>query len=534
MNFEGVSMKCVVTKTHLFVRFLSTLLLIFISTTVFAKTITILSFNDFHGQLREAKGPEGKNPGMPKFVTAVKQIEKQAPNVIVVSGGDNYQGSCLSNLLFGSPVNRMMKMIHVAASAVGNHEFDWGTQWFKPWMKEGHFVYLAANIYSKKTGKLVSWAKPYLMVKKDGVKIAFIGLVTQQTPETTKYSNIKNLIFKKDVPSLQKWINFLRAGKDPAGKPDVIIALTHIPSFQNAKTKQISGEEISRVCRQAKGLDAVISGHSHQMVSGYLHHIPVVQAFCHGRALGKLTIVLNQKNQIIKITPSLVKLYKIKSSLLPNPEAEKIYQLDQSKIASKVDKVIGYAKGELSHHPHHKPIVTLLGSWAAKIVKNHFGVKVAIINGGNLRRGLYPGKITVGDLYEIEPFDNTIVTMKISGKALKNAIEHGILNPSVAGGNGQFAGLRLKYNSQNPFGKRIVSLTFDNGQPIHMHQYYSVATCDFVYTGGDGYDFQNAKDFVNTHVLMRDLFINAIKKQKIVVPQPVDYVADVAQQKKAA
>ena len=72
----------------------------------------------------------------------------------------------------------MMREIDVSASVAGNHEFNWGIECISKWERNGNFPFLAANILNKKTGKPVEWAKPYLMVEKNGVKVAFIGLAT--------------------------------------------------------------------------------------------------------------------------------------------------------------------------------------------------------------------------------------------------------------------------------------------------------------------------------------------------------------------
>ena len=177
---------------------------LFITTSFFAKTIEVISFNDFHGAMKEDTSTYGKNIGMAKLVTAIKDLEKTYKgHFILVAGGDNYQGSAMSILTKGKPVSEMFKELHVTASAVGNHEFDWGIKYLTQWEKDGGFPFLAANIINKKTHKPVKWAKPYLIVNKDGVKIAFIGLATIATPFTTAKKNIKSLKFIDSAKAAQ-------------------------------------------------------------------------------------------------------------------------------------------------------------------------------------------------------------------------------------------------------------------------------------------------------------------------------------------
>src|SRR3712207_4843728 len=111
------------------------------------KVVDVLMFNDFHGNLAEDVREKGKNIGMAKMVGYVKEAIRKNPNTIVVSGGDNYQGTAMSNLTYGAPVSAMMKAMNVVASSVGNHEFDWGVSHMEKWQKDGGFDFLAANIY---------------------------------------------------------------------------------------------------------------------------------------------------------------------------------------------------------------------------------------------------------------------------------------------------------------------------------------------------------------------------------------------------
>ena len=98
------------------------------------KVIEILSFNDFHGNVLES----GKNIGAAKLAGIIKEYQKKDKEsdtygVATVSGGDMYQGTAISNILEGAPVNEMIKEIGVVASAIGNHEYDWGSDKIKPW-----------------------------------------------------------------------------------------------------------------------------------------------------------------------------------------------------------------------------------------------------------------------------------------------------------------------------------------------------------------------------------------------------------------
>ena len=502
-------------------------LTLLLSVTLFAKTIEVITFNDFHGSFAEDTSPKGKDVGMEKFVTAVKnEVKNCNGNDIIVSAGDSYQGSAISVLTKGSPVSDMMKEIHVSASAVGNHEFDWGIDCFNEWQIDGGFPFLAANIINTKTKKPVKWAKPYIIVIRDGVKVAFIGLATIETPFATSKKNLKNIEFTDPAKAAQQWIDFLNAGKDKAGKPDVIIALTHIPSYQSEPGAKITGPEINNLCNNTKGLNAVISGHSHKIVSGKINNVSIVQAYCNGRALGILKIELTNDNKLVNITPSVIEVYKNKSKLQKDKEATKILEKYLARI-KKLDQPIGRADGDLLKDENGNSI-SVIGAWVTKTMAEHTCSQIAVINSGGVRTGLNSGNITISEMYGLMPFDNTVVTMKLSGKDLKRVIEHSL------DGMGEFYGLKVHYDSSAVKGKQIVSMNLLNGKPIEMNKYYRVTTLDFAYNGGDRFDFAGAKDVKDTQETLRELLINSIKEKKAIQPVKTDYLIDVAAQQKAA
>lgn len=489
------------------------------------KLVDILSFNDFHGSVAEEVGDTGKNVGMSKLVAAAKDAVTANPDTIIVSGGDNYQGTAISNLTYGAPVSEMMKAMGVLASAVGNHEFDWGADRIAKWGKDGGFPFLASNIYDKKTGKPVDWAKPYLITEKGGLRIAFIGLAHPDTPTLTKAEYVTGLEFRDVVTSAQEWIDYLKAGKAPEGTPDVIIALTHLDSSQNSKTNEITGTA-AELCKKVKGLDGVISAHSHLTVSGMVNNVPVVQAYYNGRALAKLSIAMDPNGKLIAIAPSVNQIFTNKKNIIADPDTTAAYDKFDKELKPVLGEKLGTATAEFTHDRNSKGTVSLLGKWSCDVMKKKTGVQVAIQNGGGLRRSLLAGNITMGDLYEIMPFDNTLVTLELPGADLKKAIDHGINNPTVS--DGQFSGVKVKYDAKAEHGKRIVSITLDDGTPIKDDAYYTVVINDFMVTGGDKYDFSKARNIKNTYIPIRDVLVDAIKEAKTLTPVKPDYISPIA------
>ena len=482
-----------------------------------AKTVDIYSFNDFHGNVED----KGKDIGMAKMIAYSKTLLEKNPNSIFVSAGDLYQGTPISNLTHGAPVSAMMKAMGVVASAVGNHEFDWGVEYIKGWAEDGGFDFLATNIVDTKTGKPVEWAIPYKIVEKGNIKIAFLGLAHPDTTTLTKAEFVEGLKFTDPVEAAKEWIKYLKDGKAEEGTPDVIIALTHLDSAQDKETKEIIGNAAKLAA--VEGIDGIISGHSHLTVAGKVNDVPVVQGYKNGRGLAVLSIELDKDNKVVGIESRFDDLAAQAADIVPDPEGEKLLKEFVEEAGPTLNIVLGEAAGEFTHNSKENN-VTLLGRWSSEVMKEKMGVQVAIQNGGGLRRTLEKGTITMGDLYEIMPFDNQLVTLEMTGADLKKAIDHGINNPEV--GNGQFAGLIVEFDKTKEFENRITKISLEDGTPLDMEAYYTVVTNDFLITGGDKYDFKNAKNVVDTFIPIRDVLVEAIKEAKVITPEAVDYLVE--------
>lgn len=483
--------------------------------------IDVYSFNDFHGALAEG----GKNVGMAKLVGAVKAHQAENPNTIIVSAGDNYQGSAMSNLTYGEPVNDMFKMMGVNLSAVGNHEFDWGVDRIPTWAKEGGFTFLASNIYDKATGKPVEWAQPYAIVEKDGKKIAFLGLATTETAYKTKAEFVSGLDFKDPAESAKTWVDYLKAGKDEAGVPDAIIALTHIPASQKGYgadiNEPVTGDEVSAIAA-VDGIDGIVSAHNHATVAGYVNDVPTVEAYYSGRALGHLQLTFT--GDALTVTPGVDELYKRSDDITPDSAALASYTKWNEDLAPVLNEVLGKADGEFSHDRYDGISTSVLGSWVCQVMADKAGTQIALQNGGGLRRAIPSGDITYGLMYEVMPFDNTLVTMDLSGADILKNIEHGLGNEEI--GNVSFSGLKIEINPDKPFGERVVSIALADGTPLDMSAYYSVVVNDFMYPTGDNFDFTGAKNVVNTFEPIRDVLVDAVKAEGTIKAMPVTSVTE--------
>jgi len=475
------------------------------------KEVVVLSINDYHGAL----APAGKNVGAVKLVDALKTEKAKNPEgTIIVSGGDNYQGSAMSNLLYGEPVSAVFKEMGIELSAVGNHEFDWGVDRISKWAEDGGFTFVCTNIYDIRTNEPVDWAEPFAIIERAGIKVGFIGMATPETAYKTLKANVENYEFRDPVEVITEWVPKVK----DAGA-DIIIALTHLGSFQD-KEGNITGE--AAVLCEVDGVDAVISGHTHQSVSGLVNNKPLVQAYYSGRSFAKVTFTFDENNRLVSAEPFLDHLYNRPDTLKDDANMLVIYEKYEDELNPVLGKVLGKTTVDLDHDRYAGP--SLLGEWTCEIMKDAAGVQIAMTNGGGLRVPVPAGEITAGKLYEVMPFDNTLCTMKLSGADVKANIEHGIMNDDI--GWVQIAGARVTYNPEAEAGNRITSMVLEDGTPIEMDKYYTVVTNNFMVTGGDNYNFENAIDGLDTFIPIRDAMMESVEKAGVISPVKQNWLSE--------
>lgn len=477
--------------------------------------ISLVTVNDFHG----AMTGDAKNPGISKLISYLKNEEKANKNgTLILSAGDMFQGTADSNLLYGSSVVTAMNDAGFDAMVLGNHEFDWGLDKLKARIAESNFPYLGANLIDKATGKTADFVKPYAIIDKNGIKVGIIGILTPETATKTK----PDIVAPYEIRDPAAVVNALVPEVKAAGA-DIIVVLSHLGALQDSKTGEITGEA-AELAKAVTGVDAIVAGHTHANVSGLVNNIPIVANAYNGRSIGHVDIFIDLATRTVtKRVPYL------DGNAVKAPEDERVttwYKQVQSCIAPIKNEVLGTAAADFPHSPKETQ-TTLLGNWVTDVMRKVVNADIAIQNGGGLRRDLPAGTVTMGLMYEIMPFDNTLFTMDLTGKQVKAAIEHGIMSPDF--NPGQFSGLIVKYDSTKPAGERIVEIKLANGKPLEDDKLYKVVTNDFQADGGDKYTmFLEGQNRYNTNIPVRDTLVEEIKAQKVITPVDDGRLIDVS------
>ena len=475
--------------------------------------LRILHVNDFHGYAVEYKplGSDEVRGGISYLAWKADILRKEKPTIFLAAG-DMIQGSTWANIFEGKSVIEVMNEMRFDAMVVGNHEFDFGQAVLKKRISQAAFPVLGANVEGMPT------LKPYVIKEVDGVKIAVIGVVTEDAPVTTHPKNMVGLRVLPPIETVQKYVRELRKNVD------VIVVLSHI----GFNVDLLLAEKV-------KGIDVIVGGHTHTRLDSYVPvgKTVIVQAWQHGLALGILDLTL-RGTEIVQVKS---RLEEIKPAGMGKsaPVAAIV-----EKYKKKVDALMSEKVGETTVDLDGKNVrlrETNLGDLVADIIREKAGAEAALINGGTIRTSINRGRILAGNIYSVLPFDNYIVAVKMTGRQLKAAVEHGVSGvENEEGAFPQVSGFSFTFSRGAPKGQRVREFLI-GGKPLDPDRYYTVATQDFLAAGGDGYTsfgeaVKSSRDFSvmggamkgenlvysDAGRWLRDVVIDYIKAKKKVAP----------------
>ncbi len=439
--------------------------------------LRIIATNDFHGALEPRPDASGVMRGGAAYVAAaVDRARKEcapACETILLDAGDLFQGTPASNLSYGRPVVDYYNRMGYAASALGNHEFDWGIDTLRARMHQAKFGIFGANVrYTD--GRDVKWIPNDTIVIRGRTKIGIIGVSTVNTPTTTRAANVAGLRFDDPAPIVDSLGTALR--KRGA---NFIVVIAHAgASCGRDGTTACGGEIIDLARKLGTKVDAIVSGHTHTLVNTEVNGIPIVQARSSGRAIDVLDLPLGAaagvaiRHEVRELAADTIK---------PLPAIDSIVQRAVARVAPLVNRHVATIPATLPRQGPQYPLGNLIADaqrWAGK-------GDVAIMNNGGIRTELRAGDATYGSLFEIQPFGNTLYSLTMTGAQLRGLLEAMLSKSPV---DDHVSGLTIKYDPSKPKGSRIVSVTMVDGTPLSDTRTYNAIVNDFLATGGEGYN----------------------------------------------
>ena len=454
---------------------LSALLVAGIATGADSTLLRILSINDFHGALEpRVYGWSSGRPigGAPALKATLDSAAARCRCAILrLDAGDEMQGTLTSNLVFGRSTIEALNALGLDAAALGNHDFDWGVDTLRARMRQARYPWLAANVFDSASGRRPAWLRPYAILERGGLRIAVVGYITPQTKTIVKAEHVAGLRFGRGAGAIRDVLDSARAAR-----ADLTVIVAHEGAF--CDSLPCRGEIIAL----ARELDStqvqfIVSGHTHSLVQTVENGIPIVQARANGTAyaVGDLVQRGDGKRQWRTRIETVWA-----DQVTPDAGAEAIVARYRPEVERRAKEVVAELRDSL-----HSVRGAALGNLIADAQRAAApGTDFALMNAGGVRRDLYPGPLTYNDLFELQPFANNIVLVRLSGEQLKEVLEK-LVARSRPGGF--VSGLLIGYDPGRKSGERITSLTRADGSPIAPQATYVLAVSDFLQGGGDGF-----------------------------------------------
>ncbi len=522
---------------------------LFCAPAVRAVPITIIGTNDLHGRVERVAALSG-------HVKPLRErLKKQGGGLVLVDGGDMFQGTLESNLEEGKAVVTAYNAVGYDAVTVGNHEFDFGPAGdlvtpktpaddprgaLKARAAEAKFPFLAANIIDVATGLPVGWpnVKPSTTVTIAGIRIGIIGVTTVDTPKTTIATNFKGLKVQPLQEAVQREAEALRAGG-----ARVVVVTAHAGGkcgLHDDPHRLDSCETDAEIMKLARALpkglvDVIVAGHTHQAMAHEVNGIVIIESWANGRGFGRVDLEVSAAGSGIVPSVTVAKIHPPRRLCGPpeNDDApiEKcapegadgdVVKVDHGLLKSlgsslqrarKLrDRKLGVVvASEIKRGYEHESV---LGNLFADLMKEaRPDADVTLMNGGGIRGNLKEGELTYGAVFEMMPFDNRFAQATMTAAELRVVLEKN-LGPNKKGGLLSMSGARVVVACPGD-GKAHVTLLDEKGAVIADDKKLSVVTTDFVALGGDGgLGLDDSRVVVDEGEPVREHLVRAFEKRK--------------------
>lgn len=478
------------------------------------REVTILYTNDFHSAFDPI--PAYWLPGSPKLggaaqlATLINQIRNREKAVFLFDSGDMFTGM-LSNLTSGEALMEMMTSMHYDAMAIGNHEFDYGSENFEKQMHRVPFPVLGANIFYKGTNH--RYSRPYTIIERDGIRLGVIGIIGQDARSVANQPGVVDLDFRDPIPAVRDAVRELK------GQVDLIVVLAHQGQTGPMQTDAEAHADLQRdfdedikLSGEVPGIDVFVGGHAHRGIeTPYVHPKTgtiIVQTYGYGTRLGYLKLRLQGR----KVVSHRGELLKVWSDKLPaDPVVAAKFEAYKRQVAPVIGGVVGNSQVRLVRDYRAE---SLLGSFVADVMRAEGAADIGLQNAGGLRADLPEGVVTKGDVLDALPFLNTVIVCEMTGAQIREVLEQSF---SLKRGMMQVSGMRITYDMRRPEGRRLIDAQIAE-RALDENKVYRVATSSFIANGGDLYETFTKTKQVDLGQPISEVMMNYIRKQKVIQP----------------
>ena len=514
------------------------------------KTVTILATSDMHGNIwgySYEDGKESANNGMARLYTYIEQVRAENPNTILIDGGDDIQGTIMTDDLANKnpdaehPVISAMNFMKYDAMTLGNHEFNWGIDSMLKIVGQANFPVLGANVLNK-DGKPVT-GSGWTIVERDGVKVAVIGVCTPDIPiwDGGK-QGIDDTTFEAANVAVKKAI------AEIGDQADVIVVSAHMGVF--AEFDEDGGSDAAqKILDDNPEVDVLQVAHMHITVNEKQGKTPIGGVRNGGREIARFDLTLDKDNKVTDASVQIVDMDGVEPSaaLRAVPVVARMHQETIDFIkggnaggSGESGKPLGTTtarfqpENEIVGLPEGKLRDTAVMDLIMKIQIENSGADVTACALFKDTSDLPEGAINYGNIFDIYKYDNTLYRLDVTGKELKaymewaaacyNTWKPGDINVSFDPEKpgylyDMFYGVDYEINLSKPAGERIENVTFQ-GQPLRDDQVLKLAVNNYRYSSGiKAQNLAAGKRDWESSNSIRDMIVEYFDKNSPVAPE---------------
>ncbi|WP_228984126.1 bifunctional UDP-sugar hydrolase/5'-nucleotidase [Streptomyces sp. DH12] len=506
--------------------------------------VQLLSFNDLHGNLEPPAGSSGevshvhadgttekiKAGGVEYLATHLRTARKGHPYSITAAAGDMIGASPLvSGLFHDEPTIDALNKLKLDVSSVGNHEFDEGAAELARIQKGGchptdgcaegttyqgaDFPYLAANVTDEKTGKPI--LDPYFVWERAGVRIGFVGVTLEGTPNIVNAEGIKGLKFGDEVETINKYTKVLEAKGVKS-----VVALIHeggapASSAYNYDCDSpgpgdgVSGPIVDIAKRLSPQVDAVVTGHTHQAYACTIADPAgkprtVTSAASFGKLYTDTTLTYDRATKDIVRTAVASANHVVTRDVAPAPDMTRLIERWKALAAPIADRPVGHISADINGRgstAYEKPLGDLIADAQLEGLApaDKGGAQIAFMNPGGIRADLVHAKsgsetadgvVTYGEAYTVQPFTNMMTSVDLTGAQIVTALQQQVSGSNEASPKILQVSRGFTYTldmTKTGAARVDASSVRLNGAPLDPAKTYRVAMNEFLSGGGDGF-----------------------------------------------
>ncbi|HIF5587526.1 TPA: bifunctional UDP-sugar hydrolase/5'-nucleotidase UshA [Vibrio parahaemolyticus] len=484
--------------------------------------LTVLHTNDHHGRFWQNKHGEYGMAARKTLIDDLRdEIQAEGGSVLLLSGGDINTGVPESDLQDAEPDFKGMSKIGYDAMALGNHEFDNPLDVLFKQQDWANFPMLSANIYDKKTGKRLF--QPYAMFNKQGIKIAIIGLTTEDTAKLGNPEFIGQVDFRDPKAEAKELIAELKKTENP----DLIFAVTHMGHYENGNRGINAPGDVALARYLNEGdLDMIVGGHSQEPVCmegpnvikknfkpgdecqpDQQNGTYIVQAHEWGKYVGRADYEF-RNGELSMVSYDLIPV-NLKKKINVDGQSQRVFVQDeitqdkamldflrpfQEKGQNQLNVKIAESNGKLEGD---RDVVrfqqTNLGRLIATAHMERAKADFAVMNSGGVRDSIEAGDITYKDVLTVQPFGNMVSYVDMSGQEVLDYLNIVATKPVDSGAYAQFAGISMRIENDK------VTNVFIGNKQLRLDGRYRFTVPSYNASGGDGYPkIDTHPGYVNT------------------------------------